>query len=199
MKTSSSNYILCYIFLTAATLLGSCKGEPLCPDAREETRYIQDYELRKVPYIGNDTLFFKSSTNDTLVYLGTGRYNFFEQYFTRESNPDCDVYHKTNYQAYSLMFAGKVDSIKIIHSICPCSSPGFKLSILEKPYLLDVSVVSEKSLTFVQYYDSLVINSKVFYEVTAFYINKDSIYLNQYDGILKVKSGNGGRNLEIIK
>lgn len=195
-------------FLTMQTIIlllfGSCKGNPECPDARESTIYMDTFYKKKLPYLGSDSLYFINDNNDTIECIGRGRITFFESTLIREANPDCNVYHKKNYEGYKDNYINLV----IEQSQKPISSDGiwiprYKISWLNTSFIFNNGLVSARLTDTApenyRFHDSVEIVGKYYMNVSEITSDKNKIYINNENGILKLFNFNDNLTWSLIK
>ena len=82
MKTIKARLVLVAAFI-ALTFLSNCNKTPPCPDSETTTENLPASTLSKVPYSGNDTLYFLNKQGDTCIVKGNGK----QYYYIKEALP----------------------------------------------------------------------------------------------------------------
>jgi hypothetical protein len=195
MKTPFSNYILCCIFLTAATLFGSCKGEPLCPDAKDVYRGILSSERVLFPYDGFDTLRFKQLAGDTVKFTSDVLLSQYKLYrYVRNSNPDCDVYDKHFYEEL-MCTLNALDNQKIVFNLSSEFGTA-TVTCLGVNFYFDIYHLSKRDN---EKEDSILINNVWHHNHKIFTTNNDTLIVNETSGILICKNSTTGNRITLIK
>lgn len=184
--------IVFLFFFAFINSLVACKPTVTCPPPETYTRDFSPLDKSKVPYSGNDTLVFINSKTDTFSYFGSGKKTSYV--ISRlEGSPDCEWDKEANQCDIINFFSPKInDDIIITHSI---HTLGGAEHVIVVTFNTSTFEFADDQVDYVHmpgYIDTITVQGKLYKGVCVFRSldEKDKLYYNKTNGIVKVDIGN---------
>lgn len=176
-----------YLFVLAFFITG-CSYEVDCPDPERSTVTVSSSHTGQLPYTGMDTIILLSNELDTITCVGNGKYTFYIDETTQYNGGDCLITKIVSWGGYKILFTGTSCLLSERYSLS--RSEGSQFTIDYKGYkdTFDFSFLGARYMSNPPYLDSFRLGAKYYYGVNVFSNGQDSLYLNQTEGFLYLKT-----------
>lgn len=190
MKPSPYYLIIRITFFLFIFFIVGCNYKVDCPSPERSTVNVSNYHTGQLPYAGMDTIILLSNELDTIMFVGNGKYTFYNDETTQYNGGDCVITKIVSWGGYKIFFNGTTYLLTESYSLSPSVGSNFTIDYKGYKDTFDFSFLGARYMSNPLYLDSFELGTKYYYGVNVFSNGPDSLYLNQTDGFLYLKTPN---------